>query len=53
MLLILGVVIAVVTTMLVKPLGAMITLKFMTLTRDAEECEGGEQQGKAFHCGGI
>ena len=41
----------VVGTVLVQLLGAVGAFEFVTLTGGAEESEGGEQQGKAFHCG--
>ena len=37
--------------MLVQLLGAVGTFEFVALTGSGEESEGGEQQGKAFHCG--
>ena len=48
-LLVFAVVIA--TTMFVQLLGAIGAIEFMALTGGAEEGKGGEQQGKAFHCG--
>ena len=38
---------------LMQLLGAILTLEFMALTGSTEEGDGGEQQGKAFHCRGI
>ena len=43
----------VVGTVLMKLLGAVGAFEFVALTGGAEEGDGGEQQGKAFHCRGI
>ena len=49
-LLVLGVVITVLCAVLVQLLGAIGAVEFVALTGSGEECDGGEQQGKAFHC---